>query len=450
MPNDEARDGPAGQPVDDGAIISGQSDEGRGVRAEVGDAAETADRLDREAAEARMEAQKAAAAALEARAATLFDKIEAHPSSLDRSGQARLAHLVTLIPDVLASGDVYMLRLLELGTAALLREPPEPQLAQRVEEDLRRRLLNPVRYVVFGLGMAFLTLVVVPFLYLIANPPPRATATSDGVLVQAVRDIRDLQAAFAASQPVAATASPSIGPSPSSLPSPSSSPSQSPTAPPSPLATELFFDDASPVAPFPSPAAFPTSMELPTPVPTTSASPGPMTSPLISPSPSARDETSAGPPSLQAAPPGDSSAAAAIGALLAQTQPEAAACRPNECFLGLPIELIALVTIFGAAGALASIFVRIRSFARVRRRSAIEMFLVGFTRPILGILFALFLFTVISAGLVPLLVQEPSYFWAAVAFVAGFSERLAPDVVGRTEATILSANGASGGRVEQG
>jgi hypothetical protein len=71
------------------------------------------------------------------------------------------------------------------------------------------------------------------------------------------------------------------------------------------------------------------------------------------------------------------------------------------------------------------------------------MYLVGFTRPILGILFAVFVFAVISAGLLPLLVEEPSFFWAAVAFVAGFSERLAPDVASRTEATILAGDSTS-------
>lgn len=113
-----------------------------------------------------------------------------------------------------------------------------------------------------------------------------------------------------------------------------------------------------------------------------------------------------------------------------------------SCFLGLPVQTLLLVAIFGAAGALASLMVRIRTFSLVRGRSKLEMFLVGFTRPILGILFAMFIYVVIGAGLIPLVVAQPSFFWAAVAFVAGFSERFAPDVASRTESTILGSSKA--------
>ena len=406
------------RPETDG-VVAGARDERQTDKEPPGVAAK---RLDAEAATVRREAEKVAAASMEARAADLYERVEARQVALDDKAQHELASLVTLMPDVLASGEPQMLSLLEMGTGALLRDPPEPALAKHISENLRIRLLNPVRYVVAGMALAFVVLVLVPFAYLLVNPPPRALATSDRVLVQAVRDIRDLQAALAAARGPEAV----VGPSPSPVSTPGVVTSPSPTATSAAVAS----GSAS------VPARSPSAVLSPGATSTTSLEATPPSIPLATAVPS----SSPPPEPVAPADPVDPAAAVAIGALLSQPPTPEEKCPREECFLGLPIELIALVAVFGAAGALASIFVRIRTFASIRGRSPVEMFLVGFTRPILGILFALFIFTVISAGLVPLLVEEPSFFWATVAFVAGFSERLAPDVANRTEATILAAN----------
>jgi hypothetical protein len=74
------------------------------------------------------------------------------------------------------------------------------------------------------------------------------------------------------------------------------------------------------------------------------------------------------------------------------------------------------------------------------------LFLTGFFKPVVGISFALFVFAVISSGLLPVAVnpEKSRYFFAALSFVAGFSERFARDVVVKTEATVAGGekNGA--------
>ncbi len=113
---------------------------------------------------------------------------------------------------------------------------------------------------------------------------------------------------------------------------------------------------------------------------------------------------------------------------------------PKE-ILGFDSASLLLVIIGGALGSVISILTRIRDFVLVPERST---FWTGLFRPIIGIGSALFLFFVLSAGLVPTEVPEANgpAFFAAIAFTAGFSERLARDVARRTEDGVSSSQGA--------
>ena len=64
-----------------------------------------------------------------------------------------------------------------------------------------------------------------------------------------------------------------------------------------------------------------------------------------------------------------------------------------------------------------------------------------YKRQIVGTAFALFLFSVISSGLLPVAIQsdKAQFFFAAMSFLAGFSERLVHDVVAKTENSIVAS-----------
>jgi hypothetical protein len=106
---------------------------------------------------------------------------------------------------------------------------------------------------------------------------------------------------------------------------------------------------------------------------------------------------------------------------------------------GLPIIVYLLVGLFGGLGSVASIATRsqeLNSGPEPVRPAG--LFIVGLTKPIIGIIFALFVGAVIQAEFLPL---KPSdgvkpFFLIAIAFIAGFSERFASDVATRIQGSI--------------
>jgi hypothetical protein len=92
----------------------------------------------------------------------------------------------------------------------------------------------------------------------------------------------------------------------------------------------------------------------------------------------------------------------------------------------------------GALGAILSVLTRV---TRAQTESSLDIdyqvgkaliFFAGFFRPIVGALLAGALYVLINAGLVPLRIPgqpETEFFFAAIAFLAGFSERLAQDTL---------------------
>ena len=104
--------------------------------------------------------------------------------------------------------------------------------------------------------------------------------------------------------------------------------------------------------------------------------------------------------------------------------------------VGPPILL--LIGIVGALGSIVSIMIRVRVFRYAQSRDPWPFFFFGLFKPIVGAVFALFIFAAMNAALIPgfTVPQEPAqpeWFFVAIAFLAGFSERFAGDVVGGME-----------------
>lgn len=106
---------------------------------------------------------------------------------------------------------------------------------------------------------------------------------------------------------------------------------------------------------------------------------------------------------------------------------------------GLPIIVYLLVALFGGLGSVASIATRsqeLNSGPEPVRPGG--LFIVGLTKPVIGVIFALFVGAVIQAEFLPL---KPSdgvkpFFLIAIAFIAGFSERFASDVATRIQGSV--------------
>jgi hypothetical protein len=116
----------------------------------------------------------------------------------------------------------------------------------------------------------------------------------------------------------------------------------------------------------------------------------------------------------------------------------------REILLGLPADTVVLVALAGAAGSVVSLLTRVREFDGQRKTPRAVLFLTGMFRPIIGIIFGLFIYLLLLSELLPIEVPAgPGVgFYSAIAFIAGFSERFVPDIVGQTERGI-GVNGSS-------
>jgi hypothetical protein len=102
---------------------------------------------------------------------------------------------------------------------------------------------------------------------------------------------------------------------------------------------------------------------------------------------------------------------------------------------------IVMVGIAGAVGSIISIMVRIQDFDRGSTPDPASQVFIGAFRPVIGIGFALFGYLVVKAGILPIGVpaEQAPYFFASLAFICGFSERLANDLVAKSEQTLSDA-----------
>lgn len=111
---------------------------------------------------------------------------------------------------------------------------------------------------------------------------------------------------------------------------------------------------------------------------------------------------------------------------------------PGTTVFGIDVGMLVLVGLSGALGSIVSIMVRVHEFTSMEKTDPSVLFFTGFFKPVIGMSFALFVFSVIEGGLIPLDIAEGKapYFFMAMGFVSGFSERFAKDIVRRAEERI--------------
>lgn len=68
------------------------------------------------------------------------------------------------------------------------------------------------------------------------------------------------------------------------------------------------------------------------------------------------------------------------------------------------------------------------------------LFLTGFFKPIIGVIFSIFISALVMSGFIPLNINTDNdkYLFAIIGFLSGFSERFAKDIISKTEKSILS------------
>ncbi len=133
-----------------------------------------------------------------------------------------------------------------------------------------------------------------------------------------------------------------------------------------------------------------------------------------------------------------------------RTRPAEAIASADRVFT-TNFSLILLAVAMGALGSTISVIVRANTFIRQAEENNNDLFLTGFFRPFVGMSFAIFCVALIEAGIFSGIfdlnsrkdAEDQVYFYVAIAFVAGFSERLVRDVVIKTEDTLA---GPAGGR----
>jgi hypothetical protein len=128
---------------------------------------------------------------------------------------------------------------------------------------------------------------------------------------------------------------------------------------------------------------------------------------------------------------------------------------------GLPNSTMATVLVAGAIGAFISVLTRMSSgrFSLSRgtvalqqaKRKAMMLFVLGAFRPIMGAVFAAAFVTFQDSGLIPIQPKDgvtPTTYYTGLAFIAGFSERWAQDMVVSTRTTLLEPRPSAGGTPE--
>lgn len=110
-----------------------------------------------------------------------------------------------------------------------------------------------------------------------------------------------------------------------------------------------------------------------------------------------------------------------------------------KAFSGIDANFLVLVGLTGALGSIISIATRLKAFVHAKQEDPMLLFFHGFFKPVIGIGFALFVFTFISSGLISVSVASDKvrYFFLALSFLAGFSERFAQDIMTKTEGTLF-------------
>ena len=110
----------------------------------------------------------------------------------------------------------------------------------------------------------------------------------------------------------------------------------------------------------------------------------------------------------------------------------------QKVIFGIDVSILLWVGLAGALGSIVSIMVRLQDFTLLPNGDPSILFFTGFFKPVVGASFALFVFAALKAGLIPVTIESDKemYFFMALSFVSGFSERFAKDIATKTEQKI--------------
>ena len=119
--------------------------------------------------------------------------------------------------------------------------------------------------------------------------------------------------------------------------------------------------------------------------------------------------------------------------------------RDDFLFSSREMSGIYLVIFAGGLGSIVSVMIRLRSLDSQSRSQSVIPFFTGFFKPFIGTAFSLFVIALLEAKVVVIPAFEldsdlKKYLYFVVAFTAGFSEVLVPDLLSKTERSIAKDN----------
>jgi hypothetical protein len=120
----------------------------------------------------------------------------------------------------------------------------------------------------------------------------------------------------------------------------------------------------------------------------------------------------------------------------------------GSTFFSTDIFFILIAISMGALGSSVSVITASDRFLNITKSRKVDPFYIGFFRPFVGMAFAIFVVALIESGVFSSILQVPEgaggesqtrkvYLFAAIAFVAGFSERFAPGLAEQVSGTPL-------------
>ncbi|QHG16224.1 hypothetical protein [Nostoc sp. ATCC 53789] len=109
--------------------------------------------------------------------------------------------------------------------------------------------------------------------------------------------------------------------------------------------------------------------------------------------------------------------------------------------------LIMVAGFAGTFGSIISILIRLKKYQDSDYKGSAAPILVGFAKPLIGTAFGILIFTIINSNIIST-IQVPKsqeqedtnikyYFFFSIAFIVGFSERLADDIIQRAEGVVI-------------
>ncbi len=115
--------------------------------------------------------------------------------------------------------------------------------------------------------------------------------------------------------------------------------------------------------------------------------------------------------------------------------------RDDFLFSSREMSGVYLVIFAGGLGSIVSVMIRLRSLDSQNRSQSVIPFFVGFFKPFIGTAFSLFVIALLEAKVVIIPAFEldsdlKKYLYFVVAFTAGFSEVLVPDLLHKTERSL--------------